>query len=288
MPGRRYIFKANAIAAAARVHAIDSTRGLHHTIPALAVAALPTIGGKSEGKANNFCFQVKEPRKLSILSVQHAHSFIDGSLDSKGVAHTVTHSEVDGWSFLEKVRAERIVAHLESAHGQNESAPLIRPRKNIIEGLDLGGYQLKVVLDERLFGRCDSRKALADEFAKSDDLQTKYAWRFNADGKAKAIPTNAQGYYVCTLVKSIKWVGPANPDVTIDGYVLRWAGFGTIYIGEVLVGEGYRRISMIRVDLDAPPPPPKTGVKAMMLTADDGLDGGSGSGPDVGSNGGGT
>jgi hypothetical protein len=248
---KRYIFKANAIAAAARVHRIDPEKDLDHTVPSLAVSSLPVIGGESKAKVEHFCFEVKHPRPLGILSVHHAETHTDGKPDGRGGHRSTSRCRVNGLSVLSKVHVESLEAQLESEHTADAKHPLIRPRGNRIDGLKLDDYELKVTLDEGLFSECASKDQLAKRFASDSSLREKFAWRFNAEPKATSIP-EFKNYYICSLVRDIQWVGKPHPDVTIEGYKLRWPGFGRIYLGEILVGEGSRRLTMIRVEMGSP------------------------------------
>lgn len=264
---KRYIFKASAVGAAARVPN-PAKPGCDEHIPALAASTLPVIGGHSEGKAERYCFERTHPEKTPILSVRHAYSFTHGAIEN-GVPKSVACAEAEGWSFMGKVHVERLVARLETRHRPNELHPRIKPRKNEIVGLDVEGYALRVKLDE-------SRLAKLDSF---DALQKSY-------GAAK-IPLTSHGYITTTIVDSIEWVDKPHPRVKIEGYTLQWKGFGTIYIGELLVGHGYRRLTAIRVEMDEPL---RERAARKLKTAANGTGGGGGSsaaGGDVGVNGGG-
>jgi hypothetical protein len=248
---KRYVYRGNAVGASAHITRVDTHENLEHYAPALATASLPDIGGVSEGNAEDFNFSVDHPRKLNVLSFKSAKTRAEGKKDGKGGWTTRVDSHVRGLSILEHVFVDSIDAHLRSSHVPDDHHPLIRAEGNRIEGLRLDDYALNVVLDESVFIDCGSKTELAQRFATDRELRTRHAWRFNAEPEAPAIPEH-RGYFICSLVREIGWVGKAHPDVTIDGYTLRWRNFGRIHLGEILIGEGVRRLMMVRAEMGSP------------------------------------
>jgi hypothetical protein len=175
-----------------------------------------------------------------------------GRVDRKRGASSQADCTVRGFSLFNRVSAELIEAHLQSKLGPSlkDQFPIIQPKGNRLEGVKIGEYPLSVKLDEKLFCDCGDMKSLSDRFAQDAGLQTRFFWRFNAKPGARLIPKR-RGSYVCTLVKELKWTGRPHPDVTIDGYRLIWRGVGIIYLGEIVVNEKSRQLTMVRMDLEA-------------------------------------
>lgn len=250
MIDKRYLYAGDAAGAAARITRIDETDNLDHTVPTLAPSSLSIHGGFSEGKVEHYCFDVDTPRKLNILSAKHVSTRAEGKPHGDG-HRTQVDAVLHGFSVLEQVHIDLIKARLVTTHGANDHVPIIRPEGNRLEGLRLGDHGLKVVLDEELFCECPTKDALAGRFASDEELQNRYAWRFNADPGSTRIPEYKR-VYVCSLVREIQWTGAPHPDVTIEGYTLRWRGFGRIYLGEIVVGDHRRRLTMVRMKMGSP------------------------------------
>lgn len=246
----RYLFKANAVGAAAHVTRIDPESNLYHVVPAVGSSALPIIGGHHRSEHTNFCFGVEKPRKLTILAVKSAVTHVEGKKEGK--AHrTIGHSTVRDFSLLDQVHAELIYGELIGEHAEKDPHAVIVPNGKI-EGLRLGDYALEVTIDPAIFAG-GTKAALAERFATDAGLHNGEGWRVNATPGAKELPLYGGGaYHVGSLVRQIRWVNKAHPDVTIEGYTLKWRGFGRIYLGEILVGAGYTRLVMLRAEMGSP------------------------------------
>jgi hypothetical protein len=58
--------------------------------------------------------------------------------------------------------------------------------------------------------------------------------------------------YVLATVCELAWADKPHPEVTLDGHVVRWPGFGTVYVGEMLISPHVRRLTLLRFDLGSP------------------------------------
>ena len=250
MIDKRYISRAQAVGAAASVHRIDTSQGLNYLSLAVAHSTNPGLG-RAESKSTNYSHAVVAPRQLRVLDVRHAESHVETKLCPKGGLQSESHALVHGYSLAEQLTADEVEAQLTSEHAPDEPLAVIRPAGNRLVGLKLGGHELNVELDELLYQECPGREQLARRFANDPDLRKEYGWRFSADPGAEEIP-EYRGRYVCSLVRRLEWVKEPHPDVTIDGYVLRWKGFGRIYLGEMIIGDGSVSLSMMRVAMGSP------------------------------------
>lgn len=247
----RYISRAQAIGAAAAVNRIDTTTGLDHQAPAAAHSSLPPNGGRAEAMVENYSHSVDKPRFLKILGLRHAKSRVESKGDGNGGNVSHSYTIVHDYALLDQLTAAEIETQLQTEHPGNSPEAMIRPVGNRLVGLKLDGHEVHVELDEKLFQEAGTKDLLRKRFEGDSELRNKQAWRFSADAGAITIP-EYKGYYVCSLVKSVEWGGKPHPDVTIDGYTLRWKGFGRIYLGELLVGEGTRSLTMIRAKMGSP------------------------------------
>ncbi len=246
--GKRYVFCGHAVGVAAQFDRLGKLQGLNHVIPTLGAAVLPVTGGVSHSDVPGYDYPVEKPRKLSLLSVRHVLSTAHGLETPEGY-HTVVHSKIEGLDVLEKLHIGLVELNLSSTK-KGHKPPVIRTTGNHIEGLRLGRVEATVILDEETLCSCGTKKQLADFYARQDeDFRKRYAWRFGTPSGAPAIREH-RGYYRCTLVREIKLSGPKREVDKIPrprGNQIVWPGFGRIFLGEVLVGDYSRRMTMVRL-----------------------------------------
>lgn len=242
---RRYFFKASAVGAAAHVR-FGLTE--EYSIPSLAPSTIPESGGKSSNRSDNYCYLRAGSLSGSILAVRSATTHTEAAAEPVRGGRSTTECIVEGYNFLNKVTVEHMESRLQNEHGIAEPFPRITARGNVLSGVKLDGRLLEVELDEDLFSNCPTMSQLGDYYSSNRDFRSKYCWRFNASEGAVEMPVY-HGRYVCSLVRSIQWAGESHPDIEIDGYTLRWRGFGTIYLGEILVEPYHRSLTMVRVEL---------------------------------------
>ena len=246
--GKRYIFAGHAIGAAAQFHRLDELQNLKHVIPTLGASVLPTTGGLSKSHASNFCFNVDHPRRRSLLSVRKIESTAAGR-DLGSRFETETETEIESIGFVEKLRIDLIKVHVLSTRDENKEAPTVTSKGNKIEGVHLGAVEAKITLDEEPLSAAGSMDQLADFYKKQTaEYRPQNSWRFNTDPSATELPAG-YNYYTFSLVREIKLTGPEDEKqkITIDGYTIKWEGFGRIIIGETLVKKDDRRLTMVRL-----------------------------------------
>ena len=247
--GRHYVFSGHAIGAAAQFHRLDELHNLNHVIPTLGASVLPVTGGLSQSNVANYCYRADKPRKRHLLSVRHIATHAEGRTYEDRF-ETEVKAEIDAIEVVEKLHIDRVEVHLLSTRKVDGEAPSIRTKGNKIEGLRLGGVEVKVKLDEEALSKCGHKKQLADYFrGLTEAARRKIAWRFNTPPEATEIQEHS-GHYKCTLVESIELIGPDEEREKIQiegGYTLHWPGFGRIILGEVIVGERSRRVTMVRL-----------------------------------------
>jgi hypothetical protein len=129
---------------------------------------------------------------------------------------------------------------------------VIRTSGNRIVGMRLGKVRVTVSLDNDTLCQCGTKKQLADFYAgQSSAFRKRNAWRFGTQPGAAEIEDH-NGYYKCTLVSDIQLSGPKRELDKIpppQGNMIVWPGFGRIFLGEVLVRECDRRMTMVRLQM---------------------------------------
>lgn len=247
---KRFVFSGNAIGAAAHFHRLDAVENLDHVIPALGSGSIPSVGGRSHHEVANQVFTVDHPRKRTLLSVEHAEATAHGRQMDGTHYSTEIHALVRGLSILEKF-------HLVSAEfrqlSENDGGPQSRilTSQCRIDGLRLGNVAVKVELDEEPFALCGTRKELGDHYGKQTDAyRREHHWRFHTQATDRSIAAY-NGRYFGTLVKKIELDGPEDElkDMAVDGYSIKWNGFGRIFLGEVMMSDTDRHVTMIRLKM---------------------------------------
>jgi hypothetical protein len=247
--GRRYVFSGHAIGAAAQFHRLDELTDLNHVIPTLGASVLPVTGGLSHSNVSNYCYRADKPRKRHLLSVRNIETRAAGN-DYGDRFETEVHSVVSDIEIVEKLHIEHVEMHLIATRDLTDGHPAIRTKGNKIEGLRLGNVEARITLDESALSQCGTKKQLAEYYRNlSKAEQGENAWRFNTAANSPEIQEHS-GHFKCTLVKSIELIGPDDEKKNIKiegGYKIYWPGFGRIVLGEVLVGERSRRITLVRL-----------------------------------------
>jgi hypothetical protein len=246
--GKRYIFSGHAVGVAAQFDRLGKLKGLNHVVPALGAAVLPVTGGAAHAHECCYHYPVERPWKRSLLSVSHVESSAHG-VERRGAFYTDVHSLVENLDVLEKLHIARVELNLSSVR-KPSGPPVITTTGNKILGMRMGEVRVAVALDDDTLAQCGTKPQLAAYYAKKpESFRQKHAWRFGTESGAPALK-DYNGYYHCTLVTGIKLSGPAKEVEKIPppvGNMIYWPGFGRIFLGEVLVGNCDRRITMVRL-----------------------------------------
>src|SRR5262249_33733071 len=145
--GKRYIFAGHAIGAAARFTRLEKAANLNHVIPTLGASGLPPTGGISKSQIANYCFQVDEPRRRTLLSFRRIDAVAEGK-DCGAKYETEVAVEIDSFAVVEKLQIDLIRVHLLSTREEGAENPSVSTKGNRIEGVRLGAVQAKIALDE--------------------------------------------------------------------------------------------------------------------------------------------
>jgi hypothetical protein len=245
-----YLFSGHALGAAARFERLDGVENLNHVIPALAASVVPAAGGLARSSSGNYAYRADYPHQKTLLSLQRAESIAAGQTrDGRG--ETEVDAEVEGTAILEKLRLDRVRLHFRFHVNPEDAAPAVTTSGNQIEGLRAGDVEVTVHLDDELLTHCGSMEQLAEFYRKqSSDYRRRYYWRFGATPEASRIAP--QGNLLkCSLVQDIQLQGSEKDkmNMTVDGNQIRWAGFGRIVLGEVLVDCVGPHVSMVRLQM---------------------------------------
>lgn len=237
----RFIFSGHAIGASAHFHKLDDLENLDHAIPTLGSSVLAPVGGFSHHVVANFCYVVNEPRRRTLLAAQHAETRARGR-ERHDQWETEVEAKVRGVSVLEKFHVDFV--HLEQKATRAKGAPISLIRTNVakVEGLHLGNVIATVEFDREPFESCCTRQELMDFLGSRDQAwHNTHGWRFK----------QSNGLMFGTLVKKIELSGPEDElrAITVKEHVITWTGFGKIFLGEVLMRDQDRQVTLIRLKM---------------------------------------
>jgi hypothetical protein len=253
----RYLHIAGAFAFGGTTHQVDDV-AVEVLFPTIAPAHLPLAGGISEakvGKTSVDCSKVKfgNVPRAKLRQLKETELFSLGS----GYALALSEPEVPGQPFVNKSKSEikslKIAGGLTLKHGLvnvtsshdpvKTAYPQITFGETVLSGLRLGKAELKITLDTAVFNQYSTLSALEEAYRTDPDLRAKLQGRFLTDGDA--LYKSASGYVVGSIVKSIKGL-PKDAEL-LDAYTIYWPPVGRITLGEVLMSNNLRRITLLRV-----------------------------------------
>lgn len=222
-------------------------RPFEHQIDVLAASALPITGGHGQARVENFQFR-------EFLSLRKGTTHVSGARQDDDKSHnTLVTATVEGLNLLDMVTADRIVARLYSKHHEDEPEGSFNIVGSRFEGLRIADCDVDVKLDLELFEKVRTYEAALKEFDKKGDFYKIASNLFKDRGDKPLEKPKQCGAILCSCVKEIKGIKEieANcPGVTRVGHHgFRVEGFGTIFLGEVVISHGQRTLTMIRYEI---------------------------------------
>ena len=214
----------------AQAHAFSGTfqHPFVYSIEAQAATSLPTIGGHTSSRVENFCAD-------HLVRFAAAHCYVSGGWQDDEIVTTHSTAAIEGLNILDFVTADRIVAHLTSELHRGEVEGHIVALGSTFDGLKIGGHDVKVTLRHDLLLECKDFDSLRKRVAK--------------DKKPGKISATTDGVALCSLVEEIK---TDLPGVEKSGHILRIPHFGEIAVAEVFAAFGTRTLTMLRLELGSP------------------------------------
>jgi hypothetical protein len=251
---RRFVFRGNASAFGGRY-----VRPEDVFLEMPGASSLGVVGGRSVSTFTGPAEKYKDE-----LSFDSATTFAEGKFDDLKKAIALTHGKVREETLVTstRVRAEingltvgkekrltvgRMVAELLSTSPTGRATePPIPVGEVAIDGLAIDGYRLRVVFEPGPFNEHDTYAKVARMVTKAS-FAKKYGAQFFA-GRAGAIKKRPQMH--ATLVARLEWEGEKDPraDIVANNVVVV-EDFGKIFFGEILISEGSRRLTLMRLEL---------------------------------------
>jgi hypothetical protein len=218
---RRFFYHALGVGLGGRI-----TRPFCDVIEAQAATALGTVGGYASSRVDGYRFK-------DIVSLRSASVHAVGSEAGDGSFNTSVSVTVEGLNILDVITAESITARLTSRHEYEAPEPAISTAGTQFRDLRIGGRRIDVEIDRELF------------FEESTYPQFK-----EAESKQKELGRwpESKGMMLCSLVKNF----PDQAEPTLEGYSIHVPTVGRIFLGEILVSQYARRLTMLRLELGSP------------------------------------
>jgi len=246
----RYLYSGQTVGASAHFHRLDDVENLNHNIPALGASVLPVTGGLAKGHAGNYCYMVDYPRHRTLLAVRRIDSSAEGrELPDK--YETEVTAEIESIHVLEKLHIDLVQLHMLSTFGKskNKTEPIVSTNGNKIQGMRLGNVNVTIALDEEPLKSSGSKAQLAAFYKEQTaDYRRLHAYRFGTPPDTDEL-ASSHGIHTYSLVREITLDGPPEEmeSMWVEGYSIRWKGFGRIILGEVVVKGNNRQITLVRL-----------------------------------------
>jgi hypothetical protein len=120
-----------------------------------------------------------------------------------------------------------------------------KPSETFIDGLTIGGCELKVTFDLALLNALPTLEKLEEAFERDQDIRARLSKTFRLhDGQ---LYKSKSGFLQGSLVKKISGPLPEGAFIEEDGYTITWPGHGQYIVGQILIGAFLRRVTMLRV-----------------------------------------
>jgi len=252
---RRYLFHAEALGLAAHIR-----RPKDYFIDSVASSTLAITGGRADGRAG--------AGEAGIISYQSALTHVCGDYvtpeqavnfthgnwgDNNLHARTTVRASVSGfkidvtqekWDFDLFGRSNRTLSidQLDATLGSTsdrENPNEYRTLDASVNGVVVDGRPLSVHIDTTLFTENCTKEQL--DRALSDS-----ACRERAGNQ---IIYTTRDLTMATVVMNLNWEDGVPPHTQIDRNKLTIEGIGSIYFGELVIQEGFRRLTLLRLQL---------------------------------------
>jgi hypothetical protein len=160
-------------------------------------------------------------------------------------------AEVESIHVVEMLHIEAVKLHVLSTLRKGDAEPAVTTKGNRIEGMRLGNVKVKIVLDEEPLQFCGTKAQLAGFYRRqSADYRREQGWRYGTAADAEEL-ADPHGHYKCSVVREIQLDGPEEEKqaMSVEGYTIRWKGFGRLILGEVIVKGNNRQVTMVRLEM---------------------------------------
>lgn len=201
------------------------TKPCCENIPGQASTSLSQTGGEAYSRVEGFNWK-------GLISFDEAASYTTGSRDH-GAYNTLATVTVRNLNVANMVHADLVVARVTSKHLPGKDEGEITFAGSMIRGLVIAGEPIDLDFCHSSF----ADHATYASFTRNSDNLEHTSPHFDPE---KNVVTSS-------IVRGIR-----GSSAKVDRYMISVPEFGKIYLGQVLMRPGYRRISMLRFELGCP------------------------------------
>ena len=240
---KRFVFHGHAVGATGHIHKPEDV-----IIWTQGASALPGSGGYSRSQAERVRFG-------DLLSVEQVRTQTTGDFHEVEQAYTtLSNAVVKGLNVNGRVTADLLEATLISSYRLDGSEPTITPTGTDIVNLRLDGYPITMTIDTDLFTKHATKSSLSRAYSTDNAFHKKHGQRFLASetqkkGAGKRQIPEIRGHIVTSIVSNVQ---TKHPRAKVNGNVITLDGFGRMFLGELLITEVSRRLTLLRLKLGSP------------------------------------
>lgn len=252
----RFLTDGRAVALSGYVHRVNG-RVIRQNLATPSAAA--ALGGSFESKQGRYSFP-DDANGDAVVSLRSSslntwHDREDQDDSGQHPTHTVhAKSSIEQLSVGNRFFVDRASAYLRTVYREGDVQPAITPVEADLDGLVIDGVRFTVTLDTAplsTFATCNDfhHAAMHDSRFKETHGERVLSLR-----DPSASGPSGKGCFVCSVVERIEWEGalPQGAEVDEDSHVIVWPDFGTVILGEVLIADFSRRLTMVRLELGSP------------------------------------
>lgn len=229
---RRFFYHAFGVGLGGRIR-----RPFCDVIEAQAATALPIVGGYASSRVDGYRFH-------DIVSCRSARISAVGTEAPDGSFNTSVSVTIEGLNILDVITADTITARLASLHGPDAPQPAITAVGTEFRGLRIAGNPITVEVDRDLFynewTHDDFKKKCAADDSKDEDTARHPAPRIWSESKRMIVGSLVRG------------LSGQTAELATTGCAIKVPMVGTVFLGETIVTEHARRLTMVRVHLGSP------------------------------------
>lgn len=237
------------------------------TIEGQAACSLSIAGGTSSASAGKF--------DNGLISFDSAQSHLTGNAEKrngKDVYFTSVSILINGLNVRNMFKADQIVTQITSEHepSSNPEASIITTGSHF-DNLKIAGHVATIEMVHDVFHQFPTFQHCSDAWSKGKPADK---GKLRETLLGKDLPAPPTGGYpehlkdvydgfqrqnkdktlrptvLCSFVKEVKGVNGGGIDTW--GPIIKIPQFGTIYLGEVIISHGRRRVNMFRLQLGSP------------------------------------
>lgn len=257
-----YFYHAHAVALG------EGFPGSTQPLTSHAPCSLSIGGGSSSASAGRF--------ENGLFSYDSAQSVITTRVDlkdGKSVYCTGVSIAIRNLNIRNMFTADQIVGRVTCEHMYDPGDPKGPPEPDIFttgsyfDNLKIAGYPVTVEMDHKVFHDLPTYAACRDNWAKGKASRLRQAlignhkdlapqngdpWHLKEVHKGCQRQLKEKALRQTVLCSFVKKVDIPAGEITTWGPIIKIPHFGTVYLGEVIISPGQRRINMFRLHMGSP------------------------------------